>query len=68
MDGRYSRDDAKISIHSPLRGETGENQKWPRHRHISIHSPLRGETGMWTDAPYKWAISIHSPLRGETVR
>ena len=53
----------KISIHSPLRGETHRNVLGQYGRRISIHSPLRGETGA---AAVRAGVAMHfNPLASE---
>ncbi|WP_427916582.1 hypothetical protein [Streptococcus pyogenes] len=51
-------DEAGISIHSPMKGETINIRRWPSLASISIHSPMKGETAP-NDTVYRETDGTH---------
>ena len=57
---------AKISIHAPVKGATGDTLTTLREMEISIHAPVKGATFSCVSPLGSGIISIHAPVKGAT--
>ena len=57
---------AKISIHAPAKGATGEKWHLYARKPISIHAPAKGATEDEKALMRLYVISIHAPAKGAT--
>ena len=57
---------ARVSIHAPTWGATGDNEMDGTLRHVSIHAPTWGATAIIVIANAGCRVSIHAPTWGAT--